>query len=252
MEETTQPNDVQPETGLKQSENLQEKINEMWKTIEELKRRVAEERELLQKERAENERMMKTQERLVGKLSMLHLPNCPAYTPPCPVHPFRSQQFTVADQAIGQRESITHGDHLLNTLKMMGRGLDPIGGLSDEEIFGVRNFRNEHLFGSGHFCERSQQNEKSILDDRTAAGQRPSTAPPKHINSDPKVLQCDFTHLLSEKWRLGLTKGPTNDQEAAGVSTCEEQMRLDSFPYRVGETHQLAQLSDPSDLFGDM
>ncbi|KAG8326035.1 hypothetical protein J6590_051367 [Homalodisca vitripennis] len=246
MEETLLPNDIQPDTDLKQSGNLQEKINEMWKTIEELKRRVAEERELLQKERAENERMMKTQERLVGKLSMLHLPNCPAYTPPCPVHPFRSQQFTVADQEIGQRESITHGDHLVNTLKIMGRGLDPIGGLSDEEILGVNHFRNEYLFGSS---ERSQQN---ILDDRTATGQRPSTAPPKNVNSDPKVLQYDFTHLLSENWRLGLAKVPTDSQEAAVGTRIEDQIRLDRFPFRIGETQQLAQLSDPSDLFGEM
>uniref|UniRef100_A0A1B6MNS0 Uncharacterized protein n=1 Tax=Graphocephala atropunctata TaxID=36148 RepID=A0A1B6MNS0_9HEMI len=243
MEETNQPKEFVPETDTKQSENLQVKIKEMWKTIEELKRRVTEERELLQKERAENERMMKTQERLVGRLSMLHFPNCPAYTPPCPVHPFRSHQFTVADQEVGQRENILQGDHLMNTLKMMGRGLDPIGGLSDEELFSKDHFHHKYLHGTSNFRE-SQQTEKNHFEDLNPTGERPSTAPPKSATSDPQVLQCDFTHLLSENWRLGLSKGPATIQLSS-----EEEAHYDVSPLTIGEIQQIAQLSDPSDLF---
>lgn len=106
----------------KGSINLEEKINEMWGIIDDLKHKVAEERELLRREKYENEALMKENAQIRQTSSMLHLSSCPGRAlESCPVHPYKSHHTLPSknnldlspeySERISLEEDLFNGDH---------------------------------------------------------------------------------------------------------------------------------------------
>lgn len=57
--------------------NLEEKLNDMWRIVDDLKHKVNEERELLEKEKEENNILIKEHDRITQTSSVFHLPYYP-------------------------------------------------------------------------------------------------------------------------------------------------------------------------------
>lgn len=71
MEESPNQHDILIQGEDSQIKGLKDKIQIMWKTIEDLKIKVTEEKKLLKKEKSENERMMEEQVKLRKQLVSL-------------------------------------------------------------------------------------------------------------------------------------------------------------------------------------
>lgn len=80
MEESQNQQDILLQGEDNQIKGLKDKIQIMWKTIEDLKFKVTEEKKLLKKEKSENERMMEEQVKLRKQLVSLKVDCFSSYT----------------------------------------------------------------------------------------------------------------------------------------------------------------------------
>lgn len=101
---------------------LEVQVDEMWRTINELQQKMAEEQAFINIEKNKSKTLMERRTQVRQGSSMFHLPSCPIRTrEPCPVHPIRSYNMLPSEpqpKALGsyyhigtnpKEEDIFHG-----------------------------------------------------------------------------------------------------------------------------------------------
>lgn len=185
--------------------DLEEKIALMWRAIEDLKLKVTEEKELLRKERSENERMIKEQVFLRRQLSLFHLPHCPVLAHPgCPVHSNASGKALGSGLLNGTNSSV-HGDQFMNPYNYNKPNIDESScQIKEKTEFKTRNYAD--LFGGPLSRFR-------IYDDIFMDKPRPCTAPINQVRSyitpTKEVPSARFDNMSSNTW---FPSGWTNNE----------------------------------------